>query len=85
MRTDIETTPTELPGVTVGTRYFFQNQSGRTIYVETASSEPTTHSNAIKCPPTGPLSVGFFSTQSGESVYVWGVEATGAVVYTEAP
>ena len=85
MNQDITDTATALAGITAETRYFFQNQTGRTLFIETATSTPTDVGNAVKAESTGPLSVGFFRAEEGESVFVWSSKGGGAVVYFEAP
>ena len=85
MNQDVTSTPTALAGITAETRYFFQNQTNRTLFIQTATSAPDDVSDAVKADPQGPLSVGFFRADSGESVFVWNTESVGQVVYYEAP
>ena len=85
MRHAITTSPEALTGISAGTRYAFQNQSGRSIYIARASGTPSDLDDAANVPPSGPLSVGFFAAESGENIYVWGSTATGHLFYDEAP
>ena len=81
MRQTITTTPTALASLTDGTRYTIQNQAGRTLNVESATSAPTTAENAFV------LDSGDFAVvrkASGLEVYIWNEDGTGGVVFDEA-
>lgn len=80
--------PTALPDVEEGVVYAFQVKGGHSINIEAAASAPAASSrNAKTAPYSGPLSVGRFKANAGESIFVWisGESGQGFLVYDEAP
>ena len=84
MNHEVTTDAEVLTGVSINTAYTIQNNTGRVVYLVTATSKPANIRNAIRLQPRGFEAVGTFEVKSGESVYVWSSRAGGSVVYVEA-